>query len=307
MSGKGIGEMLAELEDRATGGDSAAMWHLSTLYERGYDSIPADSVLSMSWLKASASRGYLPAQSRLGYLYRIGRGVEANPDSTRYWLTLAADRGDAKAINNLGYLMLTDSAADLSKARMMFERAAEMGLPEAMVNLADMLRHQQPADTLKAEQLYLKATSLGLADAQKKLLEMMSNRYQSMDAETALAAGLEAESYNAMTIAVLLFEQAAEAGNVQALALLGEAISKAGGADYDYAKVLDCYKRAALGGEPSAQYIVAELLEFFPDIFSADEEMSAITSTELYERAAEAGVIDAATAAQRLHTPPGTP
>ena len=51
-------------ERKAESGDPEAMYRLSALLERGFDTIPADTARSVSLLKRSARAGYAPAMNR---------------------------------------------------------------------------------------------------------------------------------------------------------------------------------------------------------------------------------------------------
>ncbi|MDE6682675.1 MAG: sel1 repeat family protein, partial [Muribaculaceae bacterium] len=197
---------VSALEKEAGEGNAEAMYHLSTLYEHGFDSIPADSLLSHRLLQRSARAGYAPAQNYLGFkLY------PAEKDSAIYWLTKAADAGEMKAVSNLAYILLqSDSTltAEMrcerdSKAAELLTKATEAGVPTAMASLADLYREGRGVekDTLQAELLYLDAVSAGLGDAEMKLLSMSHSRYASLTHEQALKEGLRAARSGAHPVA----------------------------------------------------------------------------------------------------------
>ena len=69
---------------------------------------------------------------------------------------------------------------------------------------------------------------------------------------------------------MLLLERATETPDTigigaRAMALLGDAYSRGVGVKYSHDKSLAYFARAALAGNPSAMYILAETLEVFPD------------------------------------------
>ena len=96
-------------------------------------------------------------------------------------------------------------------------------------------------------------------------------------------------------------------GSPRANALLGDAYSKGIGVPYNHQKSIDNFYKAALEGDPSAQFILAELLEIFPDILKntttehLEEEF--YLPSYWYARAAEAGITDSESAYQRLYLP----
>ena len=51
-----------------------------------------------------ALEGNLQAQSNLGMLYNLGRGVDENKELAYWWFSEAAERGSIKAINNLAVM-----------------------------------------------------------------------------------------------------------------------------------------------------------------------------------------------------------
>ncbi|MDE5808073.1 MAG: hypothetical protein K2H76_08135, partial [Muribaculaceae bacterium] len=155
-------DRVADLKAKAAAGDGEAMYHLSTLYEHGFDSIPADSLHSMDLLKKSAAAGYAPAQNYLGFkLY------ESDRNGAIEWLSKAAEGGEMKALSNLAYILLEpDSAISMAERTSRDRRAAELltqasdaGIAAAMTSLADLYRDGRGVekDTLKAESLYLEA------------------------------------------------------------------------------------------------------------------------------------------------------
>ena len=267
-------QRVAALEKEAARGDAEAMYHLSTLYEHGFDSIPADSMRSFTLLKGAAMAGNPAAQNYLGFkLY------PEKKDSALYWLSKAADAGEMKAVSNLAYILLEpDSALDSaarhdrdSRAAELLSKAAEAGVPTAIASLGDLYREGRGVenDTLQAELLYLEAVSAGLRDAEMKLLSMSHSRYTSLTPEKALEEGLRAAHSGAHTIAFNLYKKAAEADIPLAHTLLADAYSSAKGTDYNHDLALRHYAVAALGGDPSAQFILAELLDIFPDALSS--------------------------------------
>ena len=298
-----LGGRVAELEQKAEKGDSAAMYHLATLYERGYDSIPSDSARSDSLLRMAARRGYAPAQNLLGY-----RLYYHTPDSGIYWLRKAAASGDLKAQSNLAYLLLqSDSSIDMTErarrdsiAASMLTKGAEAGIATSISTLADLYREGRGVerDTLQATLLYLDAISGGLTDAEIKLLSMNQGRYSAMQPGEALEEGLRAAKSGAHTVAFNLYMKATEGNIPRAYTLLGDAYSSAKGTDYSHALALSNYLKGAEGGDPSAQFILAELLEIFPDALSGAD--SSRNPQYWYDRAKEQGVNDAKEAMTRL-------
>lgn len=187
---------LAALQRRAESGDPEALYRLALVYERGFDTIPADSVRSVVLLHAAADRDFAPAQNYLGFLFGKGVGVPQNNDSAIFWIKRAADVGDPKAANNLAFLLLNDNHSDScsvcsssadtlgklcpgrasrdSLAATYLIRAAETGLPTALTTLGTLFAQGRGVnpDTIRATKLFEAAISRGFHDAELHLLNL---------------------------------------------------------------------------------------------------------------------------------------
>ena len=295
-------ESLRELVTRADKGEAKALYELAKLHDTGYDTIPVDSLRSTALYLLAAQKSYAPAENFIGFRYYNGEILDKNIDSAIYWISRAADEGDITAASNLGYLLsqAPDVQHDYDKALFFLTKAAEAKFPSALSQLGDMKRLGLgiPADTLAAAALYEQAAEAGVRDAQLKLLAMMGYRWKSLPMDSALALGIKYYRGHAPIAGVDLIEQAAEKGNPKALALLGDAYSKGRGVNYDHKKSIDYFHEAALKGDPSAQFIFAELLEFFPD--EARDE----TPEFWYGEAAKSGIADSESAYRQLLTAP---
>lgn len=321
-------EALRGLVARADSGDGKALFDLARLHEIGYDSIPVDSVRAMALYTLSAENGYAPAQNYLGFRLFNGEGVKKDVNEGLRWIEKAAMQGDAKGANNLGWMLSEGEGVvrDYEKAAFWLRRAAEAGLPAGQAQLADLLRTGRgvPADTVMADSLYCRAIEGGLRDAEAKLLSMQRERWKSLHPDSALRLGIHHYTHRAPVIGVTLFEQIADmetpsdstqrSVKAHALALLGDATTRALGADYDHDRSMLYFTEAALLGNPSAQFIIGELLEIFPDALAdilprlpMDPLLSAmVVPTEAahwLEQAAAAGIRDAAAANRALLAP----
>ena len=313
-----LSEKVKDLENAAENGDAEAMYHLSTLYEHGFDSIPADSAKASHLLRRSAAAGYAPAQNYLGFSI-----YPAEKDSAIYWLSKAADQGEMKAVSNLAYILLEPSSPLDSlnqeerdrKAAGLLRKAADAGVVAAKATLADLYKEGRGVekDTIQAENLYLDAIRSGLQDAEMKLLDMNAARYQTLPPDSALNEGLRASKSGAFTVAFNLYSKALEdsVNNARVHTLLADAYSSAKGVDYNHEKALRHYALGAFGGDPSARFILAELLEIFPDALNgmladANQFLPAASPEELtspsywYSLAADSGITSAREAFRRL-------
>lgn len=273
---------LNKLIERAESGDAKALYDLAFLYDTGYDTIPVDSAKSTLLYRLSAEKGYAPARNYLGFRYFNGEYVKQDIDSGLYWIAKAAADGDVKGAANLGYLLAWSDKVktDYPQAVYWLSKAADAGLPTAQSLLADLLKEGKgtETDTVRAVSLYRKAIKGGLHDAELKLLSMMETAWNKLSSDSTLNLGRELYNEGAFMAAVTLFEQAASQNNPTAFALLGDAYSKGLGVDYDHSKSLQLYLEAALLGNPSAQFVIGELLDIFPDALNNDNALEIILS-----------------------------
>lgn len=306
-------EAAARLWKEAEAGSGKALFNLASIYDRGLlplpvDSLTGDTVTPLSLYRRAADTGYPAAISHLGFLLVEGRLLPADSAAGFRLMQRAADLGDPKAANNLAYFLLQhpDNDSSYLRARQLLERAADAGLPTGLAQLADIYRLGlgTDPDTLRATALYERAISAGLDDAQRKLVAMNGRRWLTLPPDSALTLGRRYYADGAATAAVILLERAAEAELPDALALLGDAYSRGEGVPYSYEASIEYYFRAARLGQPSAQFIIGELLDMFPDALRPYAPTAAEQEAVLwYDRAATAGVRDAATASRLLRSP----
>lgn len=308
-------EALQNLIERASAGDAKALYDLGYLHDIGYDTIPVDSAKSSALYRLSAEKGYGPAGNYLGYRYINGEYLTQNVDSGLYWLAKAAGAGDASAANNLGYLLSNSDIVtrDYPQAVMWLSKAADAGVPTAKSLLADLLREGlgTTPDTLRAINLYTSAIEDGLQDAELKLFDMMSSTWIELPHDSIMTLGKFYYTHRAPFIGVSLFKKASEGGDATAFALLGDAYSRAIGVEYDNAKAIEYFLRGALGGNASAQFVIGELLEIFPDSLDTPQYNEIISDYGIdmkdanlpefwYSLAKDGGVENAETAAELL-------
>lgn len=279
LEDSGHREALRQLSLRAEEGDSVALYQLARLHDTGYDSIAVDSLRSSALYLISARKGYAPARNFIGFRYYKGEALNKDIDSALYWIRLAADEGDITAAANLGYLLLDSD--DI------------------------------PHDTVEGARWIEIAARAGVREAQIKFVELNRDNWKTLPPDSALHLGVEFYTRNTPITGVALLEIAAEARIPRALALLGDAYSKGLGVPYSHQLSLDYFHQAARLGDPSAQFIVAELLDIFPEADFSDkdsgEEVSGEDSGEpeesaafWYEKAAAQGVTSSEEAYSRL-------
>lgn len=265
---------LRQLVEKASAGDAKSLFELARLHDIGYDTIPVDSARSTALYFLSAEKGYGPAINFIGFRYYKGEVLPHDVDSALYWIRLAAEEGDITAAANLGYLLhdSEDVVHDDAEAAHWLDIASRSGMPEA----------------------------------QEKLVEIKKRQWESLPADSALNLGLEYYNDSAPVAAVVLLNRAASQGDAKAMALLGDAYSKGLGVVYDHDKSIEYFYLAAEEGDPAAEFIIAELLEFFPDSLGnlkIKVEEDKKSPEYWYSKAAQVGVSDSESAYKLLYSP----
>ena len=104
--------------------------------------------------RALASLGNADAQTKLGYAYSNGRGVEQDYVEAFKWYRLAAEQGNTPAQNNLGaaYFKGRGAIQDVVYSHMWFNISASlgnMGATEAIDVVAEEMTPEQIAEAQK--------------------------------------------------------------------------------------------------------------------------------------------------------------
>lgn len=173
MSGNGMPRDPTEgifwIREAAEQGDAEAQMYLGSSYARG-DGVSKDARQAESWLRLAADQGHLlayfqlatvyhaqrrwdealealryaadrdqpDAQLLLATLYREGRVLPVDLETSVQWLMRAAEQGSANAQNNLGMALSRGDgiAKDPARAVVWFEKAARQGQVNAQFSLA---------------------------------------------------------------------------------------------------------------------------------------------------------------------------
>jgi len=124
-----------------------------------------DFLKAAPWLFQAAEQGHVDAQSLLGSMYLIGRGVPKDATLAQHWLKEAANQGHAEAQSLLGaiYWVGKDAPQDLGQAQHWLGQAAAQGLADAQYLLGMMYYQGQGVDkdVNRALQLFSQAAAQG--------------------------------------------------------------------------------------------------------------------------------------------------
>ena len=102
-------EALKQFKPLADAGDSEAQSHLGSLYYVG-KGVTKNLTEAFNWYKKSADQGNVDAQCSIGNMYLLGEGgLEQNNAAAEKWYSLASKQGHTAATNNLESLKKLES------------------------------------------------------------------------------------------------------------------------------------------------------------------------------------------------------
>lgn len=306
-------ESLHRLEAQADSGDPQAMFRLARVLETGDMAMAADTARAFRLYRQAADSMYPPALNYLGFAYYTGTPVlPQDRDTAIMMIEQAAMLGDLSAAANLGWLLSSPHSGvrrDLDKAAYWLSRAAASGNPAPLESLADI--SMERGDTVAAEALLDNAARKGSMAASRRLLAMRADTLQRMaplslmeraldyyhnTGAVALAAGMMDLLVSRRSCEVMSMDE--KQAVALALAITAQLHSLGMALPYDYDESLRRFYEAALMGDPSAQYIVAETLDMLPDALLPYGNTA--DATEWRRRASAAGITDASAALRRL-------
>lgn len=259
------------------------LYRLSEIYERGSDSVMADTVRSLLLLREAAEGGLPEAQNYLGFVYMTGKLLPSRPDSALFWLKRAADAGFSTAAANIGYMYAEGIGVgkDREKAMEWLGKAAALDNPAAESQMADLLLsgNATHSDTLAAAGLYERAARHGFPPADMKLSAIMSTVWEKLPSDSLLSlarrhyTGSLPRSGIALLRIILSRKAVDRRVEAEAATILAHAYSHGRGVGYDHTAADALFLKGALLGNPAARAIIAETLEIFPDFLSLPENM----------------------------------
>ncbi|KAG0236469.1 hypothetical protein BGW42_003375 [Actinomortierella wolfii] len=159
----------------AAGGVVYAMTRLGCLHLKGVRGIQQDDALALFWFHQAALHEDNSALCYLGWMYTLGRGVDAPDDRKAFeYYSIGADNGSALAQFSLGVMYELGIGVDANdhEAKFWLEKAATQDISEAAFHLSLIEEKQEcKAQTTAVGQLwdhiewYKRAAEQGMAAA----------------------------------------------------------------------------------------------------------------------------------------------
>jgi len=208
-----------------------------------------DEKQAYSWFVKAANQGHVGAQLAVATHLMKGWGVAKDRKAAGEWLLRAAQTQDPVAHYLLGRWRadVNDGERDRNAAQSAFRVAASAGHREAQFELAVLLaKSSADVDRKDAAQWFAKADQTGHKEAANRLGELLR--------------GGGAPVLQNLDKARIIFQRAAERGNVNAMYNLAQMLNDGLGGQRDTDAALRWYARAAEAGHEQASEIVGGLL-----------------------------------------------
>lgn len=282
-------DLMKLLRDLAKEKDPFAMHQIGMMYERGLG-VKADMEKALSWFERAADLGlvmamveagklysnedlpfydarkayvwylkgaglgYHEAELHLGDCYYVGLGVEEDAEKAEICFQRAADHGSHEACDALGtiYVLGDGAEPDFDKARKYFEMGAFAGDANCCYKLGDCYFYGRgtEVDLNSAKEWYERAWDLGSAAAAASL--GMLHIIHAGD-------GNDEEEQKEQELGFQWVQKAADAGDVNGLAYLGNCYAEGIGVAPDTEKAKTYLTEAANEGQIEAISKLGEL------------------------------------------------
>lgn len=226
---------------RAQSGDVDYEYGVGTIYSGGLG-VAKDPAAAFRWFERAARNGNQQAMVAVGAAYSIGCGVETDYLAAKKWLAKPANEGLPVAQERMGYLYQNGFGVkrNLNKARDWYESAAKLGNSAARAALGGMYMNGDGVekDMDRAMSWYREAA----ADDQPDALRML--------AEHIFLGGNVVDGYEE---ALSYCRRAVNAGDCEAIVLLGRAYENGWGVEKDCKKAGELFEKAKQLGSKMAE------------------------------------------------------
>ncbi len=235
-----------------------------------------DKKTALAYASSAAHQGSADAAVMAGYILRKGEAGYVNKEHARAWYNMAAQKNHPDALVALGEMAIKNEAGlTQTDAISYLTRASDMGRTDAMRALADLYRTGQGtrSDAEQSEKYLKKASQSFDKDATKRLgdsyfekdpkkaLRYYEQAAQAGHVEAAYIAGvMYAENFDIRpnsTKSAALLKQAAEGGHAAAQADYGLLVYQGVGAARSETEAAKWFEKSARGGDGEGQFLYA--------------------------------------------------
>jgi TPR repeat protein len=264
--------------------------------------VERDYTTALEWYRKAAGHGSADGQYNIGWLFENGFGVTQDSAQATLWYQKAADQGDGHARAALGRLQshLTPDEQnemggryfygrgveqDYAKAMEWYRKAADQGFADAQFTVGSLYENGWGVakDIDQARVWYQKAADQAYGPAKTALARLQSRPNPSAQNVPPSPSPMTAPQEQSLT--------PAEENEMGRRYFVGLGVAR------DYAKALECYRKAADGGFAEAQYNIGLLYERGLGVAKDLEQAKG-----WYQKAADRGDAFANAALQRLQS-----
>jgi TPR repeat protein len=246
-----IGDYVTALrlwQELAQQGDASAQTRLGAMYRDGRGT-PRDYQRAVEWFSKAAEQGDALAQTNLGFMYQNGRGVPQDDQRAVELYRKAAEQGNSRAQSNLGYMYTTGRgiAKDDALAALWYRKSAEQGNAFGQNNLATMYQEGRG----------------GLPQDDQQAVDWFRKAAEQGNASAQNDLGFMYQNGRGVPHddqrAVEWYRKAAEQGNAVAQGNLGAMYHDGRGVPKDDAAAAQWLQKAAKQGDATAQSLLASI------------------------------------------------
>jgi hypothetical protein len=160
---------LSAQELRSSDLTASAQFDLGLSYLMGSGVSRSDDQ-SIKYIRASADRGFAPAQTAIGNFYETGELVLSDPQQAIAWYKKAAAQNDKISLLSLGRMYYTGYKVtrDLDEAAKWLQRSADQGEPLSQLYMG-LIHEEKDYSHGVAASWYRKSAEQGVIQAQQKL------------------------------------------------------------------------------------------------------------------------------------------
>ena len=231
---------LETIRSAAEHGNPTAEHYLGYCYAEGLH-VTQNTAWAVSWYERAGNSGYMPSLNNLGFLYVSGKVVPQDLPKGISYYRRAADAGFSQAQANLGFLYRDGVGVplDFEEALKWFRLAADQGHATAMVEVGRRYRFGQGVtkDRVTARIWFQKAADTG-------------------DSLGDYNLGMLFEEQGALEQATLLYRQAADHGQADAMVALYFIYWRGRGVDSDKQEAKRWLTKGAETGSAYAQCLL---------------------------------------------------
>ncbi len=152
---------LSEYQDKANQDDSLAQLIVALNYSK-IDPLKINSKSYIDLLESSCAQGLQRACVKLGYHFRIGRGVEKDLFASLRLFQRACNSENAQGCSRLAFLHMRGWGVerDAVESAVFYQKSCDLGLMRACYNLGSMYRSPDTPDTVGLEPDYERGLEL---------------------------------------------------------------------------------------------------------------------------------------------------